>query len=219
MTVVRIVFWRHGQTEQNRLRRIQGSSDIPLNDTGMNEARAAAKELARMKPTRIYSSQLGRALNTAQYLADETGLEIKVDERLRERGYGLWEGLTSDEIKASYAEQWQTWRDGLEPVDVDVETRKGTGDRVVEAVLDAIADVEAESLEAGAEETIVFVAHGGSISNGIISLLGQNPSEWVGLQGMDNCRWAILEPRPGANPQWRLRSYNRRTVMAPNIIH
>ncbi len=216
MTVVRLVFWRHGQTEQNRLRRIQGATDIPLNETGRDEARAAAKELARMKPTRIYSSQLGRALQTAQFLSEETGLEIKIDERLRERSYGLWEGMTSEEIKAAHAEQWQVWRDGGEPEGVEVETRKATGERVVAAVLDAVAEVEAESDDV--EETIVFVAHGGSIANGVISLLGQNPSEWVGLQGMDNCRWAILEPRPGSNPEWRLRSYNRRTVMAPNTV-
>lgn len=215
MSILRLVFWRHGQTEQNRLRRIQGSADIPLNDTGLGEARAAAKELARMKPTRIYSSHLGRAVQTAQFLSDETGLEIKIDERLRERAYGLWEGMTSDEIKASHAEQWQVWRSGGEPTGVEVETRKATGERVVEAVLEAVGDAE----KTGVDETIVFVAHGGSISNGIISLLGLNPSEWVGLQGMDNCRWAIVEPRPGANPPWRLRSYNRRTVVPPSIVY
>ncbi len=219
MSVVRLIFWRHGQTEQNLARRIQGSTDNPLNETGEDEARAAAQELARMKPTRIYSSHLVRAHKTAQFLADETGLDIKIDERLQERSYGLWEGLTSEEIKESHPEQWQVWRDGHEPHGVDVETRKDTGDRVVEAVLDAVAEVQAESVEAGTEETIVFVAHGGSIANGIISLLGQNPSEWVGLQGMDNCRWAVLEPRTGGNPEWRLRSYNRRTAMAPNIIY
>lgn len=237
MTRVQVVLWRHGQTDMNLARRIQGSSDIPLNETGKNEARVAAKELALMEPTRIYSSHLTRARQTAQFLADETGLEIRIDERLRERAYGKWERLTSDEIREAYPEEWALWRAGGEPKNVGVETRKDTGVRVAEAVLEAVADVQPQASSgagvearkgAGAEawkgagadvETIVFVAHGGSISNGIMTLLGQNPSEWAGLQGMDNCRWAIIEPRPGENPEWRLRSYNRRTVMAPNIVY
>ncbi|WP_406712601.1 hypothetical protein [Trueperella pyogenes] len=79
------------------------------------------------------------------------------------------------------------------------------------AVERAIADVEAEFQQIAQEDdvvTIAFVAHGGSIANGVMTLLGQNPSEWVGLQGMDNCHWAVLQPRTHANPPWRLCSYN-----------
>ncbi|VEI14056.1 histidine phosphatase family protein [Trueperella bialowiezensis] len=227
---LRLVFWRHGQTDQNLALRIQGSSDFPLNETGHAEARAAATELARIEPTRIYSSPLTRAMQTAQYLADETGLRVVADQRLSERAYGLWEGMTSDEIRDGYPDEWAQWRAGREVESVGLETRQATGQRVYDAVLDAVADVGVDAgVDAGARagaragagadsgETIVFVAHGGSIANGIMTLLGQNPSEWVGLHGMDNCRWAIVEPREGGTPPWQLRSYNRRTVVPPNI--
>lgn len=224
---LRLVFWRHGQTVQNASLRIQGSQDYPLNEVGHAQAAAAAGALARMKPARIYSSDLGRALQTAQYLADVTGLEVLPDAGLRERAYGPWEGLSSDEIRARDPQQWHAWREGREPEGVGVETRETCGQRVHEAIERALADVIRELGEArvagegngagggvvgvaGGDDvvTIVFVAHGGSIANGVMSMLGQNPSEWVGLQGMENCHWAVLEPRPAANPVWRLRSYN-----------
>lgn len=230
---LRLVFWRHGQTVQNASMRIQGSQDFPLNDVGHAQAAVAAKELARMKPGWIYSSDLGRALQTAQYLADATGVEIRRDAGLRERAYGPWEGLTSAEIRARDPERWKAWREGREPKGVGVESREACGRRVHRAVERALSEVRRE-LAAGAAAggdatgcgssvraageggvasqddvvTIVFVAHGGSIANGVMSMLGQNPSEWVGLQGMDNCHWSIIEPRPSANPVWRMRSYN-----------
>ncbi|QOQ38621.1 histidine phosphatase family protein [Trueperella pecoris] len=217
---LRLVFWRHGQTVQNLSLRIQGAQDFPLDDVGHAQASETAGELAKMKPARIYSSDLWRARQTAEYLSEVTGVPILMEPGLRERAYGSWEGLTSAEIRERDPEQWMVWREGREPEGVGVERREDCGMRVADAVSRAVADVEAElSQSVGKDDvvTVVFVAHGGSISNGVMTLLGQNPSEWVGLQGMDNCHWAILEPRHKANPPWRLYSYNRRTVDVATI--
>src|SRR5699024_384728 len=109
MSATTVLFWRHGQTEYNRSGRLQGQVDIPLNDAGHAQAAAAAEILARVRPGRIISSDLQRARETAQKLADLTGGEVECDERFRERSFGDWEGLTHKEITASWPEQFRVW--------------------------------------------------------------------------------------------------------------
>lgn len=207
---MRLVFWRHGQTDQNLKRRIQGAHDYPLNTTGHEQAAAAAAQLKLFDPTHIISSPLIRARQTAQYLSNETGLEPSSDARLRERAYGQWEGLTAAEIEKDFPEQFKLWRSGHDPEGVGVESRRDTGARFAAGVLDAVEKFR--DGDAGADQTLVFVTHGGAITAGTVTLLGLDPLEWSGLRGLDNCRWAILEPRRGTHPRWRLRTYNAYTA-------
>lgn len=208
MAIKRLIFWRHGQTDQNIQLRIQGSTDNPLNEAGVLQAQEVAPELLKLHPTRIYTSHLQRARATAAVLQELAEVPLEVDERFSERSYGLWEGLTNEEIKAGWYEQWQVWRRGEQPAGVGLETREHCGIRFRDAVLDAVAAVE--KADSGREENLVFVSHGGVSANGIMSLLGMNPSTWVGFQGMDNCHWSVLVPRIGANPPWRISTYNRK---------
>ena len=83
----RIVIWRHGQTDWNKINRFQGHSDIPLNEVGKVQVTRAAQVLAGMNPTQIISSDLGRAKETAQSLADLTGLGFSSHESLRETNF------------------------------------------------------------------------------------------------------------------------------------
>ncbi len=94
MAANRVLLWRHGQTDWNVVNRFQGHSDIDLNEVGRFQVQHAAQILAGMKPTMIISSDLGRARDTAQSLADLTGLTVEIDEDLRETNGGLWEGKT-----------------------------------------------------------------------------------------------------------------------------
>ena len=87
----RIVVWRHGQTDWNKINRFQGHSDIPLNEVGKIQVTHAAQILAGMNPTQIISSDLGRAVETATALAALTGLTVSTHETLRETNGGLWE--------------------------------------------------------------------------------------------------------------------------------
>src|SRR5262245_22002704 len=89
---VRLVLWRHGQTQWNVEGRFQGQSDIPLDQVGEQQAERAARLLAALQPTAIYSSDLTRATMTAAPLARLTGLTVISDKDLRERYGGLWEG-------------------------------------------------------------------------------------------------------------------------------
>ncbi|MGB6520794.1 MAG: histidine phosphatase family protein [Candidatus Cybelea sp.] len=91
---------RHGPTEWNASRRFQGRTNVPLSPTGRAHALAAAGELKSERIERIYSSDLRRALETAQIVAEPHGAQILTDERLREFDFGAWEGLTWVEIVA-----------------------------------------------------------------------------------------------------------------------
>ena len=93
---------RHGETDWNRQLRIQGSSDIELNDLGRRQAQALAQDLTDVELDAIYSSDLARARQTAEPVAATHGLEVRFDPRLRERSFGSWEGLTREDIDERY---------------------------------------------------------------------------------------------------------------------
>jgi probable phosphoglycerate mutase len=101
---------RHGETEWNRALRFQGHGDSPLTKTGRAQARALADRLAEVPIDRLFSSGLGRTLETAGFIAATTGLEPIEDPRLRERHYGPFEGLTIPEIEAKHPEAYARFR-------------------------------------------------------------------------------------------------------------
>lgn len=197
-----LVMWRHGQTDYNKQHRIQGQIDIPLNETGIAQAQDAAVGLARLPFTRVVSSPLGRALDTAHALADRLGLSVEVDERLMERAFGAWEGLNATEIKAGWPDDFTSWRDfgDPDPATTNVEPRREVGQRVSQAYRDW-ADKIADG------ETILFVSHGSATSQGIVTLLGHDPARWHGLRGLDNCHWAVIQSEH-REPYWQIDSYN-----------
>jgi uncharacterized phosphatase len=138
---------RHGETEWNRLRRIQGLTDIPLNDTGREQARLTGTLLTRRPISRVYASPLARAKETAQIIARKLELEEPhLNEAFVERNYGAAEGLGFHEIDERY------------PPGIEVpgrESREDVAARVIPA-LQAIA-------AAHPDEAIVVVSHGGAI--------------------------------------------------------
>ena len=137
---------RHGETDWNRERRIQGSTDIPLNDTGRSQASATGALLASREWDGVYASPLSRAFETAEIIADTLGLPIpRIVPQLAERNYGDAEGLTGDEIDARFA-------------GADVPGRE-TRDEVAARALPAIVELA----EKHPGESIVLVSHGGVI--------------------------------------------------------
>lgn len=163
---------RHGETDWNRELRIQGSSDIALNELGLEQARTLAQELEHVELDAIYASDLTRALTTAEAVAATHGLEVRIDPRLRERSFGSWEGLTRDDI-AAYPEG--SHHDG----ETDDEVRE----RMLEAV-QAIAD-------AHPGEQVLIVAHGGSLNALWHHALGERVERWA------NCAVYKLAVRDG----------------------
>ncbi|MBD0323271.1 MAG: histidine phosphatase family protein [Aldersonia sp.] len=137
---------RHGETDWNRHGRLQGSSDIPLNDTGRAQAREAAHRLASGSWDVLVSSPLSRAAETADLIGAELGLDRSASyPGLRERHYGAAEGMTDYE---AYYEWPHGWYPGLEP-----------RTEVAERGLRTLAQLHLDH----PDESVIVVSHGGVI--------------------------------------------------------
>lgn len=97
---------RHGETVWNAQARIQGHGDSPLTETGRRQARLLGQRLAHLDFDRLICSDLGRTMETASLIAVCTGHEIQTDPRLRERHYGVLEGMTVDDVKHQFPESY-----------------------------------------------------------------------------------------------------------------
>jgi broad specificity phosphatase PhoE len=151
--VTTLLLVRHGETDWNRDGRWQGHSDTHLNEVGREQAARLADELGRIDV--VYSSDLARARETAEIVAERLGLEVEVDARLRERSFGAWEGKTRTEIEAEFGEAHTRWLAGEGPGADDAEPFADFGARVQSF----LEDVQARH----PDETVLVVAHGGSI--------------------------------------------------------
>ncbi len=110
-STVRIILVRHGETVWNREGRLQGHRDSPLTSIGRAQAEAIAERISRIPVGALYSSDLGRARETALPIAARAGLSPRYDGRLRERRLGIFEGLTEAEIVARYPSEWALFRE------------------------------------------------------------------------------------------------------------
>ena len=151
---------RHGETDWNRELRIQGSSDIELNDLGRRQAHSLAQELEHVELDAIYASDLTRARATAEAVAASHGLDVRLDPRLRERSFGSWEGLTREDVAAL--------PDGSHH---DGESDDEVRDRVLAAV-QSIAD-------AHRGEQVLVVSHGGALNSLWHHALGVRIERWA----------------------------------------
>jgi len=105
-----LIVVRHGETIWNADRRMQGQQDSPLSERGRAQALALGVRFMNDPFDHLYSSDLARAYQTAAAIADRTGHEIKVDTRLRERAFGIFEGLTAAEMAARHPEEYARFR-------------------------------------------------------------------------------------------------------------
>lgn len=153
-SATRLIAVRHGETAWNRVSRIQGHTDIPLNEAGLWQARQVGQAVAAEGIDAIYSSDLQRAADTARAIGQAAGVPVQLDVALRERHFGELEGLTHDEINTRWPEQARRWR-GRDP---DYGPQGG----------EALKDFHARCVGALTRlaqrhpgQTVVLVAHGG----------------------------------------------------------
>lgn len=152
MTLITLV--RHGQTDWNLHGRIQGSTDIPLNDTGREQARAVALRLAGARFDRVYASPLSRARETAEIIAHELGLPAPaISTGLREHEFGDAEGMLWEQ----YVQRFGARHDEVP----GAETAQELTDRAL-ASLDRI-DRAARRRSAPRVESVLVSTHGGVI--------------------------------------------------------
>jgi len=103
----RLCLVRHGETAWNAEHRVQGQLDVPLSETGLAQAQAAARVLARERFDAIYSSDLSRARQTAEATASRLGQEVLIEKDLRERHYGIFQHLTYAEVRLRFPEDYR----------------------------------------------------------------------------------------------------------------
>lgn len=201
----RVVLWRHGQTDWNMVNRFQGHSDIPLNDVGRYQVKHAAEILAGMNPTAIISSDLGRARDTAQALAELVGLSVRTDANLRETNGGMWEGKTGAENRAEDFQNFIRWIDGDDnPAGTTGEKRSEVADRAVGVIN--------RELEGKGNQLLIVATHGGTARCVLGQLLQLPLTHWGVIGGLSNASWSILERNPR---QWNLMEHNAGSIPEP----
>jgi probable phosphoglycerate mutase len=157
VSVTRVILLRHGETTWNIEGRYQGQLDSPLTPVGIAQAQALARRFAGAKFTALYSSDLGRALETATCIAKTSGHEVRADARLRERHLGIFQNLLKADLKQKFSEQYRLFKSG----GPDYVIPQGESGRQAAERSNACLE---ELARRHAGETIVVVAHGGTIS-------------------------------------------------------
>ncbi len=173
-----LVLVRHGETEWNRDRRIQGHTDIALSAVGHEQARRVSARLAREPIQAIYASDLLRATESAAPLGAALSLPVHTTPLLREVGFGAWEGLTISEVEARWPDEYAAWRED------SVRHRPPDGELIEELQRRTLAAV-AEILTAHPGERVVVFAHGGSVKATVCGLMSFPLSTWRRLR-VDN---------------------------------
>lgn len=184
--MTRILLVRHGETEWNAAGRVQGWTDSRLSDRGRAQADRLAQRLAPSPLAAVYASDLSRAQETAQIIAQPQSLPVMTDARLRERGYGAWEGLTLSELETQFPEAWHRYHH-QRALDVPIPGGE-TWEQVSERILPALHDLLAQT----AHETIVFVGHGGSLRALILDALAAPLTTLLRLR-LDNASLTRLD--------------------------
>ena len=185
----RLYLVRHGETEWNAEGRIQGHTDVGLSDWGRQQARAVAQRLSGVTFDAAYSSDLSRTAETARIiLAQQRDLTLTATAQLRERHYGVFEGLTVAERQARYPDMFAaSLSNDLDFAPTDGETMSQVGARMAAFV--------AELRERHLEETVLIAGHGGALRATLPALLDL-PLEALWRLALDNCALSIIDTYP-----------------------
>jgi broad specificity phosphatase PhoE len=192
----RLVLVRHGVTDWNLEGRFQGHRDPGLSAAGRQQAALLAARLAGdddLRPDRIVSSSLGRAMQTAVPVADTLGLAVRADARLIEIGQGEWEGRTHAELEAEDADRYLAWRTGTG-------IRQPPGGEPIESATARVRALVAD-LALQENETVCLVSHGGTlriVAHLLLELKDANNLE------VDNASVGVV----GRLDAWRLERWN-----------
>ncbi len=193
MQPTRLIIIRHGETEWNLEGRIQGHLDSPLTETGRAQAEAIAERVQTVEVNALYSSDLGRAYTTAQFVSHKTGQVILTDKRLRELYLGKFEGLTEEEVEKRFPEEY-VYLKKADPgyIYPGGESKEQFSLRVISCLEELMVKHEGEQ--------IVVITHGGALSRLIRYTLGMPV---VGSNEYKICN-AALNVFSYENKHWQL---------------
>jgi len=166
-TAARLVLVRHGETVWNLEGRLQGYLDSDLSPRGVAQAAALARRFKDFRLAALYSSDLGRAMETARMIATACRLEVVPDPRLRERNLGLFEGLTKAEIQERHPEVWSRYvSQGPDFIIPNGESARQRFERSIAALR--------EIAERHQEQCVGVVAHGGTLNTAFRACTGMS---------------------------------------------
>lgn len=188
---------RHGETDWNKQFRYQGSSDQPLNTTGEAQAKSLQPVLEQTTFTAIYSSPMLRVRQTAELaLSAAQAAAIQHDERLREVGFGKFEGLTQAEIEATYPTEFATWW-------ADRNTNPHDGDLQAAVIARVQAFWDQTRSHYMRDDKVLIFAHGGILGILLCIALEADPSRWWRFR-FHNCAISQLQSYERINVLTRL---------------
>ena len=193
---------RHGETDWNAQERIQGHTPTSLNANGRAQAELLTKRLASVPLTAIYSSDLPRARETAEAVAATHNLSVHIDEGLRERSFGQWEGLTAEDLHRDWADAWARWK-----TEGDTELAPPGGEAWAQ-VQTRFLPVITRILNAhpAPEDTVLIAGHGGSLRLAVLFALDA-PLVTLRRLRLDNTSLTRIEFPPAPRPP-RLVTFN-----------
>ena len=181
----RLLIVRHGETPWNVEGRLQGHADIDLSEKGRQQARKVAQRLADTPIDIAYSSDLARAWHTAEIVLDQRDVPLKSTEGLRERYYGVFEGLTVEDRQAKFPDEFAaSLIKDLDFAAPGGESARGTLERMTKVI--------GEIKERHLNETVLIVGHGGSLRSAVIALMELPPeATWRFIMG--NCSLTVID--------------------------
>jgi broad specificity phosphatase PhoE len=198
----RLVLVRHGVTDWNREGRWQGRLDPPLSDEGRHEAELAAERIAAdptLRPARIVSSTLRRAIGTAERIGAAVDVAVEGDARLMEIGAGEWEGRTHAELEEIDGERYHAWR--AQENDV-----RPPGGEPLDDAIGRCRELLDELARGSGPWPTLLVSHGGSMRI-LANLLLELPGAWMWNLDVDNASISVVA-RYGTQGRWRVERWN-----------
>ncbi len=163
--MIELILIRHGETDWNRELRFQGQIDVPLNNTGFEQARRVAERLANESVQQLVSSDLLRTRQTAQAPSLRLGLAPVMNAGLREQAFGVVDGMRADDIQQQFPHEWARWT----AFDADYTFAGGESTRVFHArVMAALRQLA----QGGDGRRLVVVTHGGVLDMVYRSAMG-----------------------------------------------
>jgi broad specificity phosphatase PhoE len=201
-----LVLLRHGRTAWNHAGRIQGHQDVGLDETGHAQAAAVAPAMAALAPAYVWSSDLRRTRETVAPVAAACGIEATYDARLREFGFGPYEGLDHATLAERDPESHAALRRGDYDQVTHAEPTAEVRARMLAALRDLLGHLDAD-------QTALAVSHGAALRLAVGAVLGWPGEQFRTLTGLGNCAWVVLREHPG-DGVLRLEAYNRSVSVA-----
>lgn len=184
----KIYLIRHGESQWNTIKKIQGQKDIPLTKKGLNQAHLIGNRLISENIDKIYSSDLKRAYITAKIIGNKIGLEATAMKEFREMNFGVWEGMTNKEILEKSYNEMEIWRKNPEKLNLE---KAESLEMVQERAMNGINKIINENKE---KNNILVVSHGATIKTIILGLLNIDLTHFKNLT-INNVGLTIIEFR------------------------